>query len=79
MNFTDSKEFVFFKNRIYVGPSISIGMCLPHVCSVDHLESMLNQMIRARSINNVTIIIPKNSCQFEERASKLKTLDLIAM
>lgn len=58
--------------------SISIGLCLPAVCSTDHLESIVNDLLHARS-SSLAFEIPKNTCQFEEKVSGLKTVDLIAM
>lgn len=65
-------------NRLDVGPSVSIGICIPAVCSVDHLESFVNKVIQ-RKASNMTIKIPRKSCQFEENATNLKTLDLAAV
>lgn len=66
-------------NRIDVGPSISIGICLPITCSVDHLEFIVNQVIQTKAINNVSVKILENSCQFGESASNSKDIDLATM
>lgn len=64
--------------RLDVGPSISIGVCLPAVCSIDHLESLVNKIIQKKA-SNMTLNIPRRSCQFEENATDLNTLDYSAM
>lgn len=68
----------FLLNRLDNGPSISIGMCLPAVCSVDHLQRTINEMIR-KKLNGVSMKIPKNTCQPAENVAELKTIDWFAM
>lgn len=65
-------------NSLDVGHSISLGMCLPAVCSTDDLESIINKVIHAKT-DNFFFEIPKTSCQFEEYPSELTTVDLLAM
>lgn len=64
--------------RLDVGPSISIGICLPAVCSIDHLESLVNKIIQKKP-SNITVTIPRRSCQFEENATDWNSLDYSAM
>lgn len=66
------------QNRLDVGPSISIGICIPASCSIDHLEALVNKVIQKKA-SGVTLKIPKRSCQFEENTTDLKTLDFAAM
>lgn len=65
-------------NRLYDEPGFSIGLCLPAVCATDHFESMVNGVIQAKW-SNAAVEIHKDTCQFEERATKLTTLDWAAM
>lgn len=69
---------IFQQFRLDIGPSVSLGICLPAVCSTKHLEMLINKIYRTESDSSV-IEIPPNACQFEENASNLMTLDLIAM
>lgn len=57
---------------------ISVGVCLPAVCSNDHLESVVNKVIHLIT-NDVTVTIPSNLCQFEENANDFNTIDLVTM
>lgn len=57
---------------------ISIGICLPAVCSNDHLESVANKILH-RIANNVTVSIPSSLCQFEENANNFNAIDLVTM
>lgn len=61
-----------------MGPGVSIGLCLPSVCSVDHLTSLVDRVVREKS-SKITFFIPQNTCQFEENVSGLEPLDLIVM
>lgn len=70
--------FCSILNSLDIGPSISIGICLPAMCSIDHLESLVNKIFKKNS-SNMTLNIPRRSCQFEENATDLKTLDVAAM
>lgn len=65
-------------HRIDVGPSLSIGLCLPASCSTAHLELIVNNILREKS-STLMLKIPKNTCQFEENATDVRTLDCIAM
>lgn len=67
-----------FTNRLDNGPGISIGMCLPAVCSVDHLQRIINEVIHGK-VSGVSVKIPKNTCQYEENASELNSLDLFVL
>lgn len=57
---------------------MSLGLCLPVACSTDHLESIVNNLLRAKS-SSLFFEIPKNTCQFEENVSELKAVDLVVM
>lgn len=70
-----------FRQRLgfyYTGPSISLGICLPSVCSVEQLESSVNRIIH-RKWQNMTVRIVKDYCQTEETPAEFKTIDLITM
>lgn len=58
--------------------SISLGLCLPAICSTDHLEFIINDLLRAKS-SSLLFTIPKNSCQLEENGSDYRTIDLFAL
>lgn len=62
----------------YIGPSISLGICLPATCAVDQLESSVNKIIHRR-MPNMTVRIVKDYCQTEEFPSKFDTKDYVAL
>lgn len=55
-----------------------IAWFFPAVCSIEHLELIINEVIGTKS-NSSLIEIPPNACQYEENPSNLMTIDLIAM
>lgn len=61
-----------------IGPSISLGICLPSACAVDDLESSLNRIVH-RKLKDMTVRIDKDYCQIEETPSKFTTIDFIAL
>lgn len=61
-----------------MGASVSLGLCLPAVCSTDHLEFVINDLLHARS-SSLLFEIPKNSCQLKEHGSGIRTIDLVAL
>lgn len=65
-------------HRLEVGPSVSLGICLPAACSIKHLESVINQVFRIESDGSM-FEIPSNTCQLEENPFNLMTLDWITM
>lgn len=65
-------------HRLDIGPSISLGICLPAACSVKHLESIVNKVFRIESDGSV-FEIPPNACQLEENPTTLLTIDGITM
>lgn len=64
-------------------PPINFGLCVPAVCTVEMLEPQINQLIQAKlqsyNVGKVYVKLLENTCQFEENASKLKTIDKFAM
>lgn len=64
--------------RIFDGPAISIGLCLPAACSSEHLENVTNTMFY-KNEDNMKVHIPINTCQAQEYATELNTLDWAAM
>lgn len=64
--------------RIFDGPDISVGLCLPHACSPEHLEHVINAVFQ-NSGNDMKVQIPQNTCQAEEYATELTPLDWAAM
>lgn len=75
-------SYIFFfrkLNRLEVQkPSISLGICLPAVCLTDHLESIINDAINKKS-SSFHMEIRNYACQFEEFASQLRTIDVVAL
>lgn len=66
------------RHRLDVGPGISIGLCLPLACSINHLQRIANNVLQAK-VGNMTVKIPENTCQIEESASNLNSVDFAAM
>lgn len=58
---------------------ITFGLCVPASCSVSTMESFINNAIPESFRKNVSVVIPSNTCQFEENASKLETLDIVTL
>lgn len=63
---------------MYDEPNFSIGLCLPATCNTDYFVSMVNKVIHSKW-SNAAVEIHKDTCQFEEKATKLTTLDWAAM
>lgn len=64
--------------RVFDGPDISIGLCLPAACSPDQLEQVINEVLHKNG-DSMKVQIPQNTCQSEEYATELTTLDWTAM
>lgn len=65
--------------RLDVGPGVSIGLCLPMACSINHLETIANSVLTHAKVKNMTVKIRENSCQIEETASHFNSIDFAAM
>lgn len=65
-------------NRLYDEPDFSIGICLPAACATVYFESVVNKVIQGKW-SNAAVEIHNDTCQFEEKATKLTTLDWAAM
>lgn len=70
-NVSNSKERVSYA-------SISLGLCLPAKCAVEHLESVVNKVIH-NDLRNMVVKIPKFQCQLEEYVTGWKPIDFITM
>lgn len=71
--------FLYKKNyRIFDGPDISIGLCLPAACSPDQLERAINAVFQKNG-DDMKVQIPQNTCQAEEYSTELSSLDWAAM
>lgn len=64
--------------RNSLAPSITLGICLPYACAVDQLESSINRALQAK-MSDMMVIIPENSCQYEEIASDWRAIDFATM
>lgn len=60
------------------GVAITFGMCLPAACSLNLIENNFNDLLHEKE-NNMSIIIPSETCVFEEYASEFKSTDKIMM
>lgn len=72
-------KFIF--SAISYEPGFSFGICLPASCTVDHLQTIIDEQINAKT-SDVSIQIPnilENVCQTAINTIKLETLDVIAM
>lgn len=58
---------------------ITIGICLPDVCSPTVIVELINILKVNTSLNNIDIDIPESTCQFEENITQLNIFDEIAM
>lgn len=58
--------------------AFTFGLCLPRACSLDLLQPAFNDVIQQIE-SKFSVILPQNTCQFEESPSELNTLDLFAM
>lgn len=67
-----------FYDSFHDKSTISLGICLPAVCSVEHLEFILNKVIDGK-FTDIIVEIPKHFCQFEESSSQFNTIDLYTM
>lgn len=56
--------------------AITTGLCLPASCSVTLIESIINETLASKKI---LYQIPKSTCQFEEDATDVRTLDYVTM
>lgn len=64
--------------RIFDGPDISIGLCLPAACSPDHLEHVINTALH-RNGGDMKVQIPQSTCQTQEFATEWTSLDWAAV
>lgn len=61
-----------------IGPSLSLGICLPSACAIDQLESSLNEVVH-RQMHNMSVRILKDYCQTKEIPSEFKTVDIFTL
>lgn len=59
-------------------PGFSFGTCLPAACSVEHFQSIFDELINTKT-SDISIKIPESACQTERETNKMETLDVIAM
>lgn len=57
------------------GKTLTFGICVPAVCSLDFLQDYL----KLKNSEKIPFKLLENTCQLEENATKLKTLDWIAV
>lgn len=69
----------FSINRFHDDSTISIGICLPASCSVDRMESVLNEVIQHKINADTRVSIPRPFCQLEEKETQMQTFDLFVM
>lgn len=75
-----ASKFSTTKNRslLAIEPSVSLGLCLPAVCKVNQLESVVNDAIHT-NLEHMEAKIPEEMCQLEGSANDWKTLDFVTM
>lgn len=56
--------------------AITTGLCLPSACSIKVFERIINEILASKK---VLYAIPESTCQFEEDASDVRTLDYVTM
>lgn len=64
---------LWFFYRPDTGSALSFGLCVPAACSMNFLQNYVDHI----NSKKVTIKLIEKSCQLEEYASELTTLDWI--
>lgn len=57
------------------GKALTFGICIPAVCSLDFIQDYL----KITNSEKIPLKLLENTCQLEEQASELKTLDWVTM
>lgn len=68
----------YFFNSTRPNTTITIGICLPKVCSTDNLESVVNEKLHVKA-NDITVRIPRELCQYQENAANFNAIDFVIM